>query len=415
MIRPVALFIGLRYTRARRRNHFVSFISGVSILGITVGVWALITVLSVMNGFERELRERILSVASHATVNARSGWLNDWPALSESIVEHPEVLATAPFIYGQGLLTRANTVSGVLIRGVLPEREAAVSTILEHLIAGDGNPLSKGDWKIVLGAQLARSLGVGVGDRVTLIAPKGRITPAGLLPRMRRFEVSAIFEMNMYEYDSGIALIHLDDAAQLLETEGGVSGVRISLQEIYRAPLVRAQLQERLGGTFHISDWTREHENFFTALKIERRVMFVILMLIIAVAAFNIVSTLVMVVTDKRADVAILRTLGLAPLHVMVVFIVQGVVIGFGGTLAGGALGVLTAINIETLVPWVENLFGIEFFPASVYVISDFPAQLRWPDVYLISGVSFLVCLVATLYPAWRASRTQPAAALRYE
>ena len=415
MIRPVALFIGLRYTRARRRNHFVSFISGVSILGITVGVWALITVLSVMNGFERELRERILSVASHATVSARSGWLNDWPALTESIVEHPEVLATAPFIYGQGLLTRANTVSGVLIRGVLPEREAAVSTILQHLIAGDRNPLSKGDWKIVLGAQLARSLGVGVGDRVTLIAPKGRITPAGLLPRMRRFEVSAIFEMNMYEYDSGIALIHLDDAAQLLETEGGVSGVRISLQEIYRAPLVRAQLQERLGGAFHISDWTREHENFFTALKIERRVMFVILMLIIAVAAFNIVSTLVMVVTDKRADVAILRTLGLAPLHVMVVFIVQGVLIGFGGTLAGGALGVLTAINIETLVPWVESLFGIEFFPASVYVISDFPAQLRWPDVYLISGVSFLVCLVATLYPAWSASRTQPAEALRYE
>jgi len=415
MIRPVALFIGLRYTRARRRNHFVSFISGVSILGITVGVWALITVLSVMNGFERELRERILSVASHATVSARSGWLNDWPVLTHSIVEHPEVLSAAPYIYGQGLLTRANTVSGVLIRGVLPEREAGVSTILENLIAGSRNPLSKGDWKIVLGAQLARSLGVGVGDRVTLIAPKGRITPAGLLPRMRRFEVSAIFEMNMYEYDSGIALIHLDDAAQLLETGGGVTGVRIRLQEIYRAPLVRAQLQERLGSAFHISDWTREHENFFTALKIERRVMFVILMLIIAVAAFNIVSTLVMVVTDKRADVAILRTLGLAPFHVMVVFIVQGVVIGFGGTVAGGLLGVLTAINIETLVPWVENLFGIEFFPASVYVISDFPAQLQWPDVYLISGVSFFVCLLATLYPAWRASRTEPAEALRYE
>ena len=415
MIRPVALFIGLRYTRARRRNHFVSFISGVSILGITVGVWALITVLSVMNGFERELRERILSVASHATVSARSGWLNDWPVLTHSIVEHPEVLSAAPYIYGQGLLTRANTVSGVLIRGVLPEREAGVSTILENLIAGSRNPLSKGDWKIVLGAQLARSLGVGVGDRVTLIAPKGRITPAGLLPRMRRFEVSAIFEMNMYEYDSGIALIHLNDAAQLLEAGGGVTGVRIRLQEIYRAPLVRAQLQERLGNAFHISDWTREHEIFFTALKIERRVMFVILMLIIAVAAFNIVSTLVMVVTDKRADVAILRTLGLAPFHVMVVFIVQGVVIGFGGTVAGGLLGVLTAINIETLVPWVENLFGIEFFPASVYVISDFPAQLRWPDVYLISGVSFFVCLLATLYPAWRASRTEPAEALRYE
>jgi len=415
MIRPVALFIGLRYTRARRRNHFVSFISGVSILGITVGVWALITVLSVMNGFERELRERILSVASHATVSARSGWLKDWPALTESILENSEVLSAAPFIYGQGLLTRGNTVSGALIRGVLPEKEPSVSTILEHLKAGAKDPLTQGGWKIVLGAQLARSLGVGVGDRVTLIAPKGRITPAGLLPRMRRFEVSAIFEMNMYEYDSGIALIHLDDAARLLETGGGVTGVRLRLQEIYRAPRVRAQLQQRLGGMFHISDWTREHENFFTALKIERRVMFVILLLIIAVAAFNIVSTLVMVVTDKRADVAILRTLGLPPLSVMAVFIVQGVVIGFGGTLIGGALGVLTAINIETLVPWVENLFGIEFFPASVYVISDFPAQLRWPDVYLIAGVSFLICLLATLYPAWRASRTQPAEALRYE
>ncbi len=415
MIRPVALFIGLRYTRARRRNHFVSFISGVSILGITIGVWALITVLSVMNGFERELRERILSVASHATVSARTGWLEDWSALSESVSEHPEVLAAAPFIYGQGLLTRADTVSGVLIRGVLPEKEKEVSSILDHLTSGKSGSLRQGGWNIVLGAQLARSLGVSVGDRVTLIAPKGKITPAGLLPRMRRFEVSAIFEMDMYEYDSGIALIHLEDAARLLETDGGVTGVRLRLDEIYRAPLVSQQLRQRLGSNFRLTDWTREHANFFTALKIERRVMFVILLLIIAVAAFNIVSTLVMVVTDKRADVAILRTLGLGPLQVMAVFIVQGVVIGFGGTLVGGVLGVLTALNIETLVPWVENLFGIEFFPASVYVISDFPAQLKWPDVYLISGVSFLICLAATLYPAWRASRTQPAEALRYE
>jgi len=415
MIRPVALFIGLRYTRARRRNHFVSFISGVSILGITIGVWALITVLSVMNGFERELRERILSVASHATVSARNGWLKDWPELAQTVSKHPEVVASAPFIYGQGLLTRANTVSGVLVRGILPAEEAKVSGILNNLISGESASLREGEWKIVLGAQLARSLGVSVGDRVTLIAPQGKISPAGLLPRMRRFEVSGVFEMDMYEYDSGIALIHLADAARLLETDGGVTGLRLSLEEIYRAPLVSQQLRQQLGGGFRLSDWTREHANFFTALKIERRVMFVILLLIIAVAAFNIVSTLVMVVTDKRADVAILRTLGLRPLQVMAVFIVQGVVIGFGGTLVGGVLGVLTALNIETLVPWVENLFGIEFFPASVYVISDFPAQLKWPDVYLISGVSFLICLAATIYPAWRASRTQPAEALRYE
>jgi lipoprotein-releasing system permease protein len=415
MIRPVALFIGLRYTRARRRNHFVSFISGVSILGITIGVWALITVLSVMNGFERELRERILSVASHATVSARNGWLKGWPELAQAVSRHPEVLASAPFIYGQGLLTRANTVSGVLVRGILPEEEVKVSGILNNLIAGESASLREGEWKIVIGAQLAWSLGVSVGDRVTLIAPKGKISPAGLLPRMRRFEVSGVFEMDMYEYDSGIALIHLADAARLLETDGGVTGLRLSLEEIYRAPLVSQQLRQQLGGGFRFSDWTREHANFFTALKIERRVMFVILLLIIAVAAFNIVSTLVMVVTDKRADVAILRTLGLRPVQVMAVFIVQGVVIGFGGTLVGGVLGVLTALNVETLVPWVENLFGIEFFPASVYVISDFPAQLKWPDVYLISGVSFLICLVATVYPAWRASRTQPAEALRYE
>jgi lipoprotein-releasing system permease protein len=415
MIRPVALFIGLRYTRARRRNHFVSFISGVSILGITIGVWALITVLSVMNGFERELRERILSVASHATVSARNGWLRGWPELAQAVSRHPEVLASAPFIYGQGLLTRANTVSGVLVRGILPEEEVKVSGILNNLIVGESASLREGEWKIVIGAQLAWSLGVSVGDRVTLIAPKGKISPAGLLPRMRRFEVSGVFEMDMYEYDSGIALIHLADAARLLETDGGVTGLRLSLEEIYRAPLVSQQLRQQLGGGFRFSDWTREHANFFTALKIERRVMFVILLLIIAVAAFNIVSTLVMVVTDKRADVAILRTLGLRPVQVMAVFIVQGVVIGFGGTLVGGVLGVLTALNVETLVPWVENLFGIEFFPASVYVISDFPAQLKWPDVYLISGVSFLICLVATVYPAWRASRTQPAEALRYE
>ncbi|HAU42673.1 MAG TPA: lipoprotein-releasing ABC transporter permease subunit [Gammaproteobacteria bacterium] len=415
MIRPVALFIGLRYTRARRRNHFVSFISGVSILGITIGVWALITVLSVMNGFERELRERILSVASHATVSARNGWLKGWPELAQAVSRHPEVLASAPFIYGQGLLTRANTVSGVLVRGILPEEEVKVSGILNNLIVGESASLREGEWKIVIGAQLAWSLGVSVGDRVTLIAPKGKISPAGLLPRMRRFEVSGVFEMDMYEYDSGIALIHLADAARLLETDGGVTGLRLSLEEIYRAPLVSQQLRQQLGGGFRFSDWTREHANFFTALKIERRVMFVILLLIIAVAAFNIVSTLVMVVTDKRADVAILRTLGLRPVQVMAVFIVQGVVIGFGGTLVGGVLGVLTALNVETLVPWVENLFGIEFFPASVYVISDFPAQLKWPDVYLISGVSFLICLVATVYPAWRASRTQPAEALRYE
>jgi len=412
---PVPFFIGLRYTRARRRNHFVSFISAISILGITVGVWALITVLSVMNGFERELRGRILSVASHVTVSARQGWLLEWPLLNEAVRSQSGVLDAAPYILGQGLVTRGNAVSGVLFRGVEPELELQVSEVLSHLKSGSAGDLKSGSWNIVLGSQLARSLGVGAGDRVTLIAPKGKITPAGLLPRMKRFTVSGVFEMDMYEYDSSLALVHLDDAAKLLEADAGISGLRLVIDDVYAAPLISTQLQKRLGSSVRVSNWTIEHANFFSALKIERRVMFVILFLIITVAAFNIVSTLVMVVTDKRADVAILRTLGLAPLGVMGIFIVQGVVIGFGGTIVGGITGVLTAINIETLVPWVENLFGIEFFPASVYVISDFPAELRWPDVITISVMSFVICLLATLYPAWRASRADPAEALRYE
>jgi len=415
MTRPVALFVGLRYTRARRRNHFVSFISVISILGISVGVWALITVLSVMNGFERELRDRILSVASHVTVSASHGWLRDWETLEATIKKHEDVAAAAPYILGQGLLTRGDAVTGVLLRGVMPEQERGVSTVMNYVESGRWSSLVPGAWQIVLGSQLARSLGAGVGDRVTLIAPKGRITPAGLLPRMKRFTVAAIFEMDMYEYDSGLAITHLGDAARLLEAGDGVSGVRVRVSDIYHAPRIGLELGQLLGSGHRISDWTREHANFFTALKIERRVMFIILLLIIAVAAFNIVSTLVMVVTDKRADVAILRTLGLPPLQVMAIFIVQGVVIGFGGTAIGGALGVITALNIETLVPWIEELFGIEFFPASVYVISDFPAELRWPDVTAITAVSFLICLIATLYPAWRAARTEPAQALRYE
>ena len=415
MIRPLALFIGLRYTRAKRRNHFVSFISGVSILGISVGVWALITVLSIMNGFERELRGRILSVATHVTISSSRGWLDDWEGLAKTALEQQGVSAAAPYILGQGLLTRANAVTGVLVRGVLPANERAVSTLMQHLQGGAWDSLVAGGWQIVLGSELARALSATVGDRVTLIAPKGRITPAGLLPRMKRFTVGAIFEMDMYEYDSGLAIIHMGDAATLLESADGVSGIRLQLEDLYQAPKIGGALGRKLGPGLRLSDWTREHANFFTALKIERRVMFIILLLIITVAAFNIVSTLVMVVTDKQSDVAILRTLGLPPFQVMGIFVVQGVVIGLVGTLVGAVCGVLTALNIESLVPWIEELFNIEFFPASVYVISDFPAELRWPDVATITAVSFFISLVATIYPAWRAARTEPAQALRYE
>jgi len=275
--------------------------------------------------------------------------------------------------------------------------------------------LTAGSWGIILGSTLSWQLGASIGDKVTVVAPKGQITPAGLLPRLKRFTIVGIFELGMHEYDSGLALLHIDDAAKLLKTDSKVTGIRLKVSDLYRAPVTRNALAEKLGNLYSVSDWTREHVNFFRALKIERRVMFIILLLIVAVAAFNIVATLVMVVTDKRADVAILRTMGMSPIRVMMIFIIQGSVIGFAGTLAGAVIGIVTAINVETLVPWLENLFNIEFFPASVYVISDFPAQLRWPDVYRITGVSLLLSVLATLYPAWRAARTIPAEVLRFE
>ncbi|HIN60158.1 MAG TPA: lipoprotein-releasing ABC transporter permease subunit [Gammaproteobacteria bacterium] len=415
MIRPLELQIGLRYTRAKRRDQFISFISLISVLGIVIGVWALITVLSIMNGFERELRERILAVASHVTITSFRGELTDWPRLSERVEQAAEVVGQAPFILGQGMIVKGPTVSGALIRGIVPNREANVSTVLENLTAGDVAALVPRDWNIIIGSALASKLDVVLGDKVTVVAPKGQVTPAGLLPRLKRFRVAGIFELGMYEYDSALALIHIEDAARLFRTEGRATGLRLKLKNVYDAPRVRQKLTELLGSGVGITDWTREHSNLFRALKIEKRVMFIILLLIVAVAAFNIVSTLIMVVADKEADVAILRTLGISPLSVMGIFVVQGVMIGITGTLIGTGVGVLTAINIETLVPWLEELLNTEFFPSSIYVITDFPAQMKWSDVIQIASASFGISLVATLYPAWRASRTQPAEALRYE
>ncbi|MEC9330150.1 MAG: lipoprotein-releasing ABC transporter permease subunit [Pseudomonadota bacterium] len=415
MIQPLELLIGLRYTRAKRRTHFISFISLTSMLGITVGVWALITVLSVMNGFERELKERILAVASHVTVTGQDGWLSNWEEVNRSLVADPGVISTAPFVLGQGLVLKRNEVKGVLIRGVDRELETQVSTLPGHMYRGSWSSLTSGSWGIILGSTLSWQLGASIGDKVTVVAPKGQITPAGLLPRLKRFTVVGIFELGMHEYDSGLALLHIDDAAKLLKTTDKVTGIRLKIDDLYHAPATRNSLAKMLGSRYRVSDWTQEHVNFFRALKIERRVMFIILLLIVAVAAFNIVSTLIMVVTDKRADVAILRTLGMSPFRVMMIFIIQGSLIGLAGTLAGGAVGILTAVNVETLVPWLESLFEIEFFPASVYVISDFPAELRWPDVYQITSVSLLLSVLATLYPAWRASRTDPVEVLRFE
>ncbi len=422
MIRPLELFIGLRYTRARRRNHFISFISTVSILGVSIGVWALITVLSIMNGFEKELKARILSAASHVTVSAASGGaLVRWRELAPVLQAHPQSEAVAPFVLGQGMAGANRKAAGVLVRGVLPAAESQVSDVLDDIKAGGINSLSPGAFRIIIGQELAWQLGLTLGDKLTLVTPGGQATPAGVLPRLRRFTVGGIFHLGMYEYDSTLAFIHLADAAKLFRTGDGVSGLRLRIADLDDAPRVREQLRadpaltNAAGGALRVSDWTLEHRNFFRALQIERRVMFIILLLIVAVAAFNIVSTLVMVVTDKRADIAVLRTLGISPLGVMGVFMVQGTVIGVLGTVVGGALGVVSALNVDTVIPFFENLFGLTFFPADIYVVSRFPGELRWPDVAKITAASFALGFLATLYPAWRASRVQPAEALRYE
>ncbi|HEY5791470.1 MAG TPA: lipoprotein-releasing ABC transporter permease subunit [Gammaproteobacteria bacterium] len=415
MFAPWEVYVGLRYTRAKRRNHFISFISLTSMLGIALGVTALITVLSVMNGFEKELRERILGMASHATLSAFDGRLVDWADADRQAARHPEVVGTAPFINSEVMLSAAGRVSGSLLRGVLPEREPEVSVVTQKLVDGRLEALVGGEFGIVLGSELARYLGVRLGDKVTVITPEAAVTPAGILPRLKRFTVVGVFEVGMFEYDRNLALVHLDDAAKLLRLDGAVSGVRLKLVDLFRAPAVVREIAGDLGGGFMVSDWTRQHANFFRAIQVEKRVMFIILLLIVAVAAFNIVSTLVMTVTDKQADIAILQTLGATPGSVMQVFIVQGALIGVIGTLLGLAGGVALALNVETLVPAIERLFGIRFLSPDVYYISDLPSDLQWYDVGRITLMSLLLSLVATLYPAWRAARTQPAEALRYE
>jgi lipoprotein-releasing system permease protein len=409
------MFIGSRYSRAKRRNGFISFISLISMIGIALGVWALITVISIMNGFEKELRGRILDVASHVTITGNDGWLANWEALSPTIEARPEVLGHAPYILGQGLVTLGSSVNGSLIRGILPEREVDVSALKDHLDGGSFDDLIEGKYNVILGEALAYKLNASIGDKVTLISPQGQSTPAGLMPRLRRFTVVGTFSIGMNEYDGSLALVHIGDAAKLYKSKKKVSGVRLKLGDVYDAPLISNELARDFNYRYYVDNWTRQHQNFFRALAIEKRVMFIILFLIVAVAAFNIVSTLVMVVTDKRADIAILRTLGLSPRKVMGIFFVQGVTSGLLGTLIGGVLGVLTALNVATIVPFLEGLIGFQLFPADVYVISNFPAELRWGDVVTIVVSAVVMSMIATLYPAWRASKTQPAEALRYE
>ncbi|MFA5242215.1 MAG: lipoprotein-releasing ABC transporter permease subunit [Sulfuricella sp.] len=412
---PFELFIGLRYTRAKRRNHFISFISLISMAGIALGVAALIVVLSVMNGFQQELRARILGVASHIQITGGDNSLGDWRKVAEEAARHPEVAAAAPYIMAQNMLTFDQAVQGAIVRGVLPDLESGVAQFSSHMKQGRLEDLRSGEFGIVLGSELARALGARLGDKVVVMAPQGQVTPAGVVPRLKQFTVRGVFEVGMYEYDYGLALIHLDDAARLYRMGERVSGVRLALKDLYSAPQVSRELMDLMRGDFYISDWTRQHANFFRAIQIEKNVMFIILLLIVAVAAFNIVSTLVMAVTDKQADIAILRTLGASPGSIMKIFIVQGALIGVIGMLIGVGGGVLLALNIDVIVPAIERLFGVAFLAKDVYYISELPSSLDVKDVMYVASVSFVLTLIATLYPSYRASKTNPAEALRYE
>ncbi|HTP72613.1 MAG TPA: lipoprotein-releasing ABC transporter permease subunit [Burkholderiaceae bacterium] len=415
---PYEWQLGWRYTRAGRtgrRNGFISFISGVSMLGIALGVAALIIVLSVMNGFQKEVTDRMLSVIPHVEVFVADGTaLPDWRATAAEAKRNPEVVAAAPFIASQSLLARGDTLRGALVRGIVPDEEARITELAARLHGTTLSALQPGAWRIVLGVELARQLGVRVGDAVTLIAPSGQVTPAGVLPRLKQFTVAGTFEAGHYEYDSALAWIHLDDAAKLYRVEGP-TGVQLRLADLQRARRVAQELSVSLGPNLVVRDWTRTNRNWFDAVQIEKRLMAIILTLIVAVAAFNLVSTLVMTVTDKRADIAILRTLGASPRSVMGIFVVQGATSGVIGTAAGVLFGLLVAFNIDVIVPFIERTLHVAFLPGSVYLISRMPSDPRWADVVPIALVSLVLAFLATLYPSWRASRVNPAEALRYE
>ncbi len=414
-MQPYELFIGLRYSRAKRRNHFVSVISLISIVGMALGMTVLISVMSVMNGFQREIRERILSVVSHVQIVGADSRLADWRKIAEEAKKHPQVVAAAPYISEQALLSFEQSVKGTAVRGILPEYENQVVDLGKHMKSGQLSRLRPGEFGIVLGVDLARALGVMVGDKLLLIAPQGQVTPAGILPRLKQFTVVGIFEVGHYEYDAGLALIHLEDAQKLYRMDQQVSGVRLRLKDLYQAPQVARELAVMLSVDASIVDWTRINANFYRAVQIEKRMMFFVVILIVAVAAFNIVSTLVMAVTDKQSEIAILRTLGAPPASIMKIFIVQGTLIGVIGTLLGLAGGIALALNIDVVVPFIEHLFGIKFLAKDVYYISELPSEVQFMDVAVIAVVSFALCLLATLYPSWRASRVNPAEALRYE
>jgi lipoprotein-releasing system permease protein len=412
---PVELLLGLRYTRAKRRNHFISFISMISMLGIVLGVMALIVVLSVMNGFEQELKGRILGMVSHVTVSSFDNKLQDWQMLRDKVRAHRQVLGAAPYVDAEAMLSNQASVSGTIVRGILPEHEPRVSEIHEKMTFGSLDDLVAGEYGIILGTGLARNLDVVPGDKVTMITPQSTVSALGFLPRLRRFKVVGLFEIGVYEYDRSSALIHAEDASTLFRMDCAMSGLRLKVEDMDDAPLIRHELRNELGFDFWVSDWTQRHSNYFKAVQTEKTVMFIILSLIVAVAAFNIVSTLVMVVTDKQADIAILRTLGLSPGSVTLVFMIQGTLIGLVGTLFGVVTGVIVASNVDVIVPALERFFHTQFLPTGVYPITELPADMKLSDVVRIAILSFTLSVIATIYPAIRASKTQPAEALRYE
>jgi len=414
---PFEWLVGLRYTRSGKRsgrNSFISFISLISMAGIALGVAALIVVLSVMNGFQKEVRDRMLSVLPHIEVFDPTGSMPDWQNTAKEAFMQKEVTGAAPYAMGQVMIARDDKLRGVAIRGVLPEEEPKVSDVAKQVKEGRFNDLQPGEFNIMIGSELARILRVQLGDKLTVIAPQGQVTPAGIVPRMKQFTLVAIFEAGHFEFDSSMAFIHLVDAQRMFQL-AAPSGLRLRIEDMQRAPQVALDLTRILTGDVLIRDWSKQNRTWFAAVQTEKRMMFIILMLIIAVAAFNLVSTLVMTVTEKQADIAIMRTLGASPRSIMKIFIIQGAVSGLLGTAIGVGLGVLIALNIDVIVPFIEHLMGVQFLPKEVYVISSMPSDLRWSDVGAIGGSAIVLAFLATLYPSWNAARVKPAEALRYE
>ncbi len=415
MFRPLELFVGLRYLRAKRRNHFISFISFISVFSLALGIIMILVVLSVMNGFQHEIKDRILSMTAHATVLELDGKLRDWEKVEQELEGNPDIKGFAPYVQGQSMVVKGKQVTGIMISGVDPQLEANVSQIGEHLLDANLDILQPGKFEILLGIDLANYLGVDIGEKITVITPEATVTPAGILPKFRRFTVAGFYQVGMPQYDRNTAAIHIEDAKRLFHLGDSVTGLRLKLENLFDAQNITKQLRNQLGGDYWVTDWTHHNRNFFRALKMEKTMMFIITFIIVLVAAFNIISMLIMVVTEKQSDIAILRTQGMTPRSIMGIFIVQGTMIGLVGTLLGALGGVLLGQNVGNIVAGIENLLGIKFLSSDVYPISDFPSQVIPSDVIIVCITAFILTVLATIYPARKAARTQPAEALRYE